>query len=105
MIVSGNDAAIAIATHIGKKSRAVCKIMNKKAKDIGMSNTHFVNPHGLPIQDLHKILRLNQKQNISTARDIATLVSICLIIMKNKLHQLLIWLPIQIQIEDLKKQH
>ncbi len=72
MIVSGNDAAIAIATHIGKSPEAFVKIMNKKAKDIGMSNTHFVNPHGLPIYDLQNP-KAQPKQNISTARDIATL--------------------------------
>lgn len=72
MIVSGNDAAIAIATHIGKSPEQFVKIMNKKAKDIGMSNTHFVNPHGLPIYDLQNP-KAEPKQNISTARDIATL--------------------------------
>lgn len=72
MIVSGNDAAIAIATHIGKSPESFVKIMNKKAKDIGMSNTHFVNPHGLPIYDLQNP-KAQPKQNISTARDIATL--------------------------------
>ncbi|MEN2257898.1 D-alanyl-D-alanine carboxypeptidase family protein [Paraclostridium benzoelyticum] len=72
MIVSGNDAAIAIATHIGKSPEEFVKIMNKKAKDIGMNNTHFVNPHGLPIYDLQNP-KAQPKQNISTARDIATL--------------------------------
>jgi len=72
MIVSGNDAAIAIATHIAKSPEGFVKIMNKKAKDIGMSNTHFVNPHGLPIYDLQNP-KAQPKQNISTARDIATL--------------------------------
>lgn len=72
MIVSGNDAAIAIATHIGKSPEEFVKIMNKKAKDIGMSNTSFVNPHGLPIYDLQNP-KAQPKQNISTARDIATL--------------------------------
>lgn len=72
MIVSGNDAAIAIATHIGKSPEEFVKIMNKKAKDIGMSNTSFVNPHGLPIYDLQNP-KAQAKQNISTARDIATL--------------------------------
>ncbi|GAA0709551.1 D-alanyl-D-alanine carboxypeptidase family protein [Paraclostridium ghonii] len=72
MIVSGNDAAIAIATHIGKSPEEFVKIMNKKAKDIGMSNTSFVNPHGLPIYDLQNP-KAQPKQNISTARDIVTL--------------------------------
>lgn len=72
MIVSGNDAAIAIATHIAKSPEKFVEIMNKKAKEIGMINTHFVNPHGLPIYDL-KNPKAQPKQNISTARDIALL--------------------------------
>ncbi len=52
MIVSGNDAAIAIAKHICKTKEAFIDRMNKKAKEIGMSNTHFLNPNGLPIYDL-----------------------------------------------------
>lgn len=72
MIVSGNDAAIAIATHIAKSPEEFVNIMNKKAKEIGMNNTHFVNPHGLPIYDLQNP-KAQPKQNISTARDIAIL--------------------------------
>jgi serine-type D-Ala-D-Ala carboxypeptidase (penicillin-binding protein 5/6) len=72
MIVSGNDAAIAIATHISKDVDGFVKLMNKKAKEIGMNNTNFVNPHGLPIYDLQNPTA-QPKQNISTARDIATL--------------------------------
>lgn len=72
MIVSGNDAAIAIANHISKDVDEFVKLMNKKAKEIGMSNTNFVNPHGLPIYDLQNP-KAQPKQNISTARDISTL--------------------------------
>lgn len=72
MIVSGNDAAIAIARHIGKDEKEFVKKMNKKAKEIGMVNTSFVNPHGLPIYDLQNP-KAPAKENISSARDIATL--------------------------------
>lgn len=72
MIVSGNDAAVAIATHISGDVDGFVKVMNKKAKEIGMTKTHFVNPHGLPIYDLQNPTA-QPKQNISTARDIATL--------------------------------
>ncbi len=72
MIVSGNDAAIAISQHISKDVESFVKLMNKKAKEIGMSNTNFVNPHGLPIYDLQNP-KAQPKQNISTARDIAIL--------------------------------
>lgn len=47
MLRSGNDAAIAIAEHIGGTVDDFVKLMNKKAKDIGAVNTHFTNPHGL----------------------------------------------------------
>ena len=72
MIVSGNDAAVAIARHVGKTDRDFVIRMNKKAKEIGMSNTNFVNPNGLPIYDLSQP-KNPPKENISTARDIAIL--------------------------------
>lgn len=72
MIVSGNDAAVAIARHIAKDDEKFVNLMNKKAKEIGMINTHFVNANGLPIYDLSKP-KNPPKENISTARDIATL--------------------------------
>lgn len=72
MIVSGNDAAIAIARHIDKDEKVFVERMNKKAAQIGMINTHFVNPHGLPIYDLSQP-KNPPKENISTARDISKL--------------------------------
>ncbi|MEG2787854.1 MAG: D-alanyl-D-alanine carboxypeptidase family protein [Romboutsia sp.] len=72
MIVSGNDAAVAIARHIDKDDKTFVERMNKKAKEIGMTNTHFVNPNGLPIYDLSEPTK-PAKENISSARDIATL--------------------------------
>ena len=72
MIVSGNDASIAIAKHISKDVNTFVKRMNDKAKEIGMVNTSFVNPNGLPIYDLQNPKAL-PKENISTARDIAKL--------------------------------
>lgn len=72
MIVSGNDAAIAISRHISKDEKEFVKRMNIKAKEIGMTNTNFVNPHGLPIYDLSQP-KNPPRENISTARDIAKL--------------------------------
>lgn len=72
MIVSGNDAAIAIAKHIGKDEKTFVQRMNDKAREIGMTNTNFVNPHGLPIYDLNNP-KAPAKENISSARDIAKL--------------------------------
>ncbi len=47
MLRSGNDAATAIAYHIGGSIEGFAQLMNKKAAEIGANNTHFVNPHGL----------------------------------------------------------
>ncbi len=47
MLVSGNDAATAIAEHISGSEEKFADFMNEKAKEIGADNTHFTNPHGL----------------------------------------------------------
>ena len=47
LIKSGNDAAIAVAEHIGGSVEDFVKTMNKKAKDLGLKDTAFKNPHGL----------------------------------------------------------
>ena len=72
MIVSGNDAAVGIAKHIGKSEAKFVERMNKRAKEIGMTNTSFVNCNGLPIYSLADPKK-PPKENISTARDIAIL--------------------------------
>lgn len=48
MLVSGNDAAEAIAEHVGGSIPAFVDMMNANAVNIGAKNTHFSNPHGLP---------------------------------------------------------
>ncbi len=62
MIVSGNDAAIAIAEGIAGSEEAFAVLMNQAAEQLGMRNTHFVNASGWPDPGHH-----------STARDIALL--------------------------------
>lgn len=47
MLRSGNDAAVALAEHVGGSVETFAKMMNDKAEEIGLSNTHFVTPHGL----------------------------------------------------------
>lgn len=66
MLRSGNDAAVAIATHVKGNVDDFVKEMNKKAKQIGMLNTTFHNPSGLDEED---------GGNISTAYDMALLMS------------------------------
>ncbi len=46
MMVSGNDAAAALAIYIAGSIDAFADMMNAKAAELGMANTHFVNPHG-----------------------------------------------------------
>lgn len=48
MLVSGNDAAVAIADHVAGSAAAFAEKMNRKAKEIGAQSTHFTNPNGLP---------------------------------------------------------
>ncbi len=47
MLRSGNDAAVAIATHVSGSVDNFAELMNKKAHKIGALNTNFMNPHGL----------------------------------------------------------
>lgn len=65
MLRSGNDAAVVIANHVCKNEKEFVKLMNKKAKEIGMKNTTFANPHGLD----------EVTKNYSTAYDMALLSS------------------------------
>ncbi|MGN0996442.1 MAG: D-alanyl-D-alanine carboxypeptidase family protein, partial [Candidatus Ventricola sp.] len=51
MLSSGNDAAVAIAEHIGGSLEGFVAMMNARAAEIGAVNTHFANPHGLPDDD------------------------------------------------------
>jgi serine-type D-Ala-D-Ala carboxypeptidase (penicillin-binding protein 5/6) len=63
MMRSGNDAATAIAEYVGGSVDGFVFLMNQKATEIGMSNTHFTNPHGLD----------DHKDHYSTAYDMAKL--------------------------------
>lgn len=47
LVYSGNDAASAIATHIGGSTDAFVEMMNQYAASLGCTGTHFTNPHGL----------------------------------------------------------
>lgn len=63
MLRSGNDAAVAIAEHVGGSLEGFVFLMNQRAKMIGMTNTVFANPHGLDDHENH----------YSTAYDMAIL--------------------------------
>ena len=62
IIQSGNDASKAIAEHMAGSEDGFAKLMNAEAKRLGMTNTQFVNPTGLP-DPAHK----------ASARDLAIL--------------------------------
>jgi D-alanyl-D-alanine carboxypeptidase (penicillin-binding protein 5/6) len=47
LVKSGNDAAVAIAQHVGGTEAQFVDMMNAKAAELGLANTHFANPHGL----------------------------------------------------------
>jgi D-alanyl-D-alanine carboxypeptidase len=47
LLPSGNDAAIQIAEHVGGSVKRFVQLMNAKAEELGLQNTHFANPHGL----------------------------------------------------------
>lgn len=48
MLASANDAAYALAEHVGGTYENFIRMMNEKAEEIGCQNTNFTNPHGLP---------------------------------------------------------
>lgn len=47
MLPSANDAAKALAEHLGGTAEAFAQMMNRRAEELGCRNTHFVNPNGL----------------------------------------------------------
>lgn len=63
MLRSGNDAAVVLAKNVFGSEEKFVDAMNKKAKEIGMTNTVFKNPHGLD----------DETKNYSTARDMMKL--------------------------------
>lgn len=70
LLESGNDAANVTARVVGKSKEKFVSLMNKKAKEIGMEDTHFRNPSGL-----------SEENHFSTAFDMALLGSYAI---KNK---------------------
>lgn len=62
VISSGNDASVAVAEHLAGSESAFADVMNQHARILGMTNSHFVNSHGLPDPD-----------HYMTARDLALL--------------------------------
>ena len=59
-VVSANDASVALAEHLAGSAEAFVEQMNQRAAELGMADTHFVNPTGLPA-----------KGHVTSAHDIA----------------------------------
>ncbi len=64
MVQSGNDAAVALAEAVAGDESAFVFLMNREAQRMGLKNTRFANPHGLPHAD-----------NFSTAHDLSVLAA------------------------------
>ena len=64
LLASGNDAAVALAEHTAGSVEAFASLMNEKAAQLGLRNTHFSNPHGL-----------DAPEHFSSARDLALLTA------------------------------
>lgn len=71
MLESANDSAVAIAIEVGGSIDGFAKMMNDKATELGLTDTHFVNPHGL-----------DHSNHYTTARELAIITSEAL---KNKI--------------------
>ena len=67
MLRSGNDAAIALAEYVGGNIENFADMMNKKAYELNLQNTHFVTPHGL-----------DEKEHYTTAYELAILTDYAL---------------------------
>ena len=64
IVQSGNDAAVTLAEAVAGNVPAFADLMNREAQRMGLKNTRFANPHGLP-----------DPNNYSTARDLSVLAS------------------------------
>jgi D-alanyl-D-alanine carboxypeptidase (penicillin-binding protein 5/6) len=64
MVQSGNDAAVALAEAVAGDEATFVTLMNREAERMGLKNTHFANPHGLP-----------SPENYSTAQDLSNLAA------------------------------
>lgn len=67
LLQSANDAAVAIACHVGGDIESFSAMMNDKAKELGLTNTNFTNPHGL-----------DNEEHYTTARELAIIASAAL---------------------------
>jgi D-alanyl-D-alanine carboxypeptidase (penicillin-binding protein 5/6) len=74
-VYSGNDATVALAEAVAGSEAAFVRMMNDKARELGMVNTHFVNTTGLPNEMLGNYIPAGSPddENLMSARDTAIL--------------------------------
>ena len=80
LIKSANDAAVAIAEHIGGSVEGFADMMNEEAQAIGATNSHFVNPHGLNAENHYvtaydMYLIFNEALKYDTVNEIISMTS------------------------------
>ena len=76
IVKSANDVALMLADKIGGSEENFVEMMNQTAKRLGMTNTHFVNPNGLPMFVSENVE--GPEQSVTSARDMAILASMIL---------------------------
>ncbi len=76
MLESHNDAAVAIAEHIGGSVEGFAAMMNQKARDIGCFDTCFITPNGLDASATDK--EGKRKVHSTTAKDLARIMKYCI---------------------------
>lgn len=62
IVASANDSAVALAEHLAGTEESFVRLMNTRAEELGLTNTHYANCTGLPAQE-----------HYTTARDVAKL--------------------------------
>ena len=62
IVASANDSAVALAEHLARTEESFVRLMNARAEELGLTNTHYANCTGLPAQE-----------HYTTARDVAKL--------------------------------
>lgn len=67
ILMSGNDCANALAEYVSGSNEAFANLMNEKAAELGCTDSHFVNPSGLP-----------DENHYTTPKDLATIMRACI---------------------------
>ena len=72
-IYSANDATVVLAEYLAGSEQNFVKLMNDKAEEFGMENTHFITSTGYPVDDLGSYAPQDQSSHVMSARDSAIL--------------------------------